>query len=227
MPATEQPVRVLIADDDPLVRGGIRLILDPLPAVMVVAEAANGAEAVELTARHRPQVVLLDVRMPVLDGLAALPRIREVSPAAVIVLTTFGEARYVQEALAAGAVGFLLKDSAADELARAIRAAAAGEAFLSPPVTRQALDQLRALRPAPAAAQATQRLSVLSDREREVLVLLAQGMSNTTIGAQLWISESTVKSHVSHILVKLGCDNRVQAALLVHQAGLLDPSGPG
>lgn len=223
MPETEQPepVRVLVADDDPLVRGGIRLILEPIGGVVVVGEAANGVQAVDLTERYRPHVVLLDVQMPVLDGLSALRTIRARSTAAIIVLTTFGEARYVEEALSAGAVGFLLKESAAEELARAVRAAAAGEAFLSPPVTRQALEQLRASRPAPVAVAATERLSVLSDREREVLVLLAQGLSNTTIGAQLWISESTVKSHVSHILLKLGCENRVQAALLVHQAGLL------
>jgi DNA-binding NarL/FixJ family response regulator len=220
MVAADGPARVLVADDDHLVRGGIRLILAPVTDVEIVAEAANGVEATELTVRHRPQVVLLDIRMPVMDGLTALRQIRAVSPAAVIMLTTFGEARYVEEALAGGAVGFLLKDSAADELARAILAAAAGEAFLSPPITRQALAQLRKLRPAaPGAASA--RLAGLSERERQVLVLLAQGLSNTAISEKLWITESTVKTHVSHILLKLECDNRVQAALLVHQAGLL------
>ena len=216
-----ETIRVLIADDDRLVRAGIGLILTPLPDVEVVAEAANGREAVELTVRHRPQVVLLDIRMPVLDGLAALREIRRVAPAvAVIVLTTFGEAEYVSEALAGGAAGFLLKDSAVDELARAIRAAAAGEAFLTPSVTRQVLDRLPAAVP-PQEKAAAERLATLSDREREVLLLLAQGLSNGAISEQLWITEATVKTHVSRVFTKLECDNRVQAALLVHRAGLL------
>jgi DNA-binding NarL/FixJ family response regulator len=216
-----ESIRVLIADDDRLVRAGIGLILTPLPDVEVVAEAANGREAVELTVRHRPQVVLLDIRMPVLDGLAALREIRRTAPAvAVIVLTTFGEAAYVSEALAGGAAGFLLKDSAVDELARAIRAAAAGEAFLTPSVTRQVLDRLPAAVP-PLEKAAAERLATLSDREREVLLLLAQGLSNGAISEQLWITEATVKTHVSRVFTKLGCDNRVQAALLVHRAGLL------
>ena len=216
-----ESIRVLIADDDRLVRAGIGLILTPLSDVEVVAEAANGREAVELTVRHRPQVVLLDIRMPVLDGLAALREIRRAAPAvAVIVLTTFGEAAYVSEALAGGAAGFLLKDSAVDELARAIRAAAAGEAFLTPSVTRQVLDRLPAAVP-PQEKAAAERLATLSDREREVLLLLAQGLSNGAISEQLWITEATVKTHVSRVFTKLECDNRVQAALLVHRAGLL------
>ena len=216
-----ESIRVLIADDDRLVRAGIGLILTPLSDVEVVAEAANGREAVELTVRHRPQVALLDIRMPVLDGLAALREIRRAAPAvAVIVLTTFGEAAYVSEALAGGAAGFLLKDSAVDELARAIRAAAAGEAFLTPSVTRQVLDRLPAAVP-PQEKAAAERLATLSDREREVLLLLAQGLSNGAISEQLWITEATVKTHVSRVFTKLECDNRVQAALLVHRAGLL------
>ena len=215
-----KPIRVLIADDDPLVRAGIGLILTPLPDVEVVAEAANGREAVELTVRHRPQVALLDIRMPVMDGLAALREIRRAAPAvAVIMLTTFGEGEYVSAALAEGAAGFLLKDSAVDELARAIRATAAGEAFLTPSVTRQVLDRL----PPAATPQenpAAERLAALSDREREVLLLLAQGLSNAAISEQLWITEATLKTYVSRIFTKLGCDNRVQAALLMHQAGL-------
>ncbi|MCA2217368.1 response regulator transcription factor [Jidongwangia harbinensis] len=216
-----EPIRVLIADDDRLVRAGIGLILQPLADVEIVAEATNGREAVDLTVRHRPQVVLLDIRMPVMDGLAALREIRTLAPdSAVLVLTTFGEAEYVAEALAAGAAGFLLKDSAVDELARAVRAAAAGEAFLTPSITRQLLDQL----PTAHTSQATdagQRLAVLSEREREVLILIAQGLSNVAISEQLWITEGTVKTHVSRIFTKLDCENRVQAALLVHRAGLL------
>ena len=216
-----QAIRVLIADDDRLVRAGIGLILTPLDDVEIVAEAGNGREAVELTVRHRPHVVLLDIQMPVMDGLAALREIRLTSPAAaVIVLTTFGEATYVAEALAGGASGFLLKDSAVDELARAVRAAAAGEAFLSPVITRQVLDRLPAVQPS-LADDAGEKLSVLSEREREVVILLAKGLSNAAISEQLWITEATVKTHVSRAFTKLGCDNRVQAALLVHRAGLL------
>jgi DNA-binding NarL/FixJ family response regulator len=216
-----EPIRVLIADDDRLVRAGIGLILTPLPDIEIVAEAANGREASELTVRHRPHVVLLDIRMPVMDGLAGLREIRRSAPAAaVIMLTTFGEAAYVSEALAGGAAGFLLKDSAVDELARAVRAAAVGEAFLTPSVTRQVLDGLPAAA-VPGATEVTERLAALSDREREVLLLLAQGMSNAAISEQLWITEATVKTHVSRVFTKLDCDNRVQAALLVHEAGLL------
>ncbi len=216
-----EPIRVLIADDDRLVRAGIGLILTPLADVEVVAEAGNGREAVELTVRHRPHVVLLDIRMPVMDGLAALREIRLTSPAAaVIVLTTFGEAAYVAEALAGGASGFLLKDSAVDELPRAVRAAAAGEAFLSPVITRQVLDRLPAVQPSEA-GDAGEKLAALSEREREVIILLARGLSNAAISEQLWITEATVKTHVSRAFTKLDCDNRVQAALLVHRAGLL------
>jgi DNA-binding NarL/FixJ family response regulator len=216
-----EPIRVLIADDDRLVRAGIGLILTPLADVEVVAEAGNGREAVELTVRHRPHVVLLDIRMPVMDGLAALREIRLTSPAAaVIVLTTFGEAAYVAEALAGGASGFLLKDSAVDELARAVRAAAAGEAFLSPVITRQVLDRLPAVQQSDA-GDAGEKLAALSEREREVIILLAKGLSNAAISEQLWITEATVKTHVSRAFTKLDCDNRVQAALLVHRAGLL------
>ncbi|MFI5933904.1 response regulator [Actinoplanes sp. NPDC051494] len=218
--AVTEPIRVLIADDDRLVRGGIGLILTPLSDVEVIAEASNGREAVEAAVRHRPEVALLDIRMPVMDGLAALREIRRSAPAtAVLMLTTFGEADYVSEALAEGAAGFLLKDSAVDELARAIRAAAAGEAFLTPAVTRQVLDRLPHAVP-PRANAAAERLATLSEREREVLLLLAQGLSNAAISAQLWITEATVKTYVSRLFTKLGCDNRVQAALLVHQAGL-------
>lgn len=217
-----EPIQVLIADDDGLVRAGMGLILTPLPDVEVVAEATNGREAVELTVRHRPHVALLDIRMPVMDGLAALREIRRTAPAtAVIILTTFGEAGYVSQALAEGAAGFLLKDSAVDDLARAIRATAAGEAFLTPSITRQVLDRLPpATSPGEHAAAA--RLGALSDREREVLLLLAQGLSNAAISEQLWITEATVKTYVSRIFAKLECDNRVQAARLVHQSGLLN-----
>lgn len=220
--------RVMIADDDELTRGGIRLILGGIPGVEVVAEARDGVEARDLAIRHRPDVVLLDIKMPHMDGLAALREICRSSSVAVLILTTFGDEHYIDEALASGAAGFVLKSSAADELEPALRAVTAGEMFLSPPVTRQAvtqLRQLRQLRPTPPGDDVMALLEQLSSRERDVLELLAQGLSNTAISERLVISESTVKTHVSRILQKLSCENRVQAALLAHRAGLLDQGG--
>ena len=215
-------IRVLLADDDRLVRTGIGLVLAPVPDMEVTAEAANGQQAVELTLRHRPDVVLMDIQMPVMDGLAALRELRRESPATpVIVLTTFGESDYVAEALAHGAAGFLLKDSAVDELERAIRAVIVNEAFLSPTITRQVLDRLPVAAPS-VATDAAAKLAALTDRERQIVVLLAQGLSNAAISEELWITEGTVKTHLSHVFTKLDCDNRVQVALLVHRAGLLD-----
>ncbi|MDG4831552.1 response regulator transcription factor [Solwaraspora sp. WMMD1047] len=213
-------IRVLLADDDRLIRTAIAAIMGASGGFELVAEAADGREAVDLTVRHRPDVALLDIRMPVLDGLGALREIRRVAPSvSVVVLTTFGEDEYVAQALAAGAAGFLLKESAAEELPQAIRAAASGAAFLSPKVTRQVLDRLP---PPPAPAQEELRMvATLSDREREVLVLVAQGLSNAEIGARLWVSEGTVKTHLYRVFAKLGCDNRVRAAMLAQRAGLL------
>lgn len=221
MSADRPSLRVLIADDDELTRGGIRLVLAGIPGVEVTAEAGTGVQARDLAIRHRPDVVLLDIKMPAMDGLAALREIVRGSRAAVLMLTTFGEEDYIDEALASGAAGFILKSSAADELEPALRAAAAGEMFLSPPVTRRAVTHLRRLLPAPQGDDVAARLDQLSDRERDVLKLLAQGLSNTGISERLVISESTVKAHVSRILLKLACENRVQAALLAHRAGLL------
>jgi DNA-binding NarL/FixJ family response regulator len=219
-----EPIRILIADDDQLVRAGIRLILAAHHDLEIVGEAPNGREAVELTVRHRPRIVLLDIQMPVMDGLSALREILRTAPGThVVMLTTFGEDAYLTEALADGAAGFLLKDSAADDLAPAVRAVARGEAFLSPAVTRRVLDTFNP-GDASRSVRAAARLEVLSDREREVLVLLGQGMSNADIGERLWIAEATVKTHVSRVLTKLGCENRVQAALLAHDAGLIRPA---
>ncbi|GAB3813036.1 response regulator transcription factor [Micromonospora zhanjiangensis] len=216
------PIRVLLADDDRLVRAAIDAILRSAGDIELVGQAADGAEAIDLALRHRPDVVLLDVRMPVVDGLTALREIRRLVPEVnAVVLTTFGEDEYVARALAAGAAGFLLKDSAVDELPNAVRAAAAGAAFLSPRITRQVLDRLPAT-PAPPAEDLA-RIATLSDREREILVLLSQGLSNAEIGAQLFITEGTVKTHVYRVFTKLGCDNRVRAAMLAQRAGLLDP----
>ncbi|GAB7052361.1 response regulator [Catenuloplanes indicus] len=214
------PLRVVIADDDELTRGGIRLVVNALPDVEVVAEATNGREARDAVTRLKPDVVLMDIRMPVVDGLAALRAIT--GPTRVIMLTTFGEEQYIDEALAHGAAGFVLKSSAAEELGPALRAAAAGEVFLSPPVTRHAVTRLRGLGPG-VSGDAVARLAraELSEREIEVLKLLARGLSNTAISGTLVISESTVKTHVSRILMKTDCANRVQAALLATQAGLL------
>jgi DNA-binding NarL/FixJ family response regulator len=215
-----QPLRVLLADDDSLIRTAIDAILRPAAGIELIAQAADGRAAVDLALRHRPDVALLDIQMPVLDGLAALREIRRLVPEVrIVVLTTFGQDEYVAQALTHGAAGFLLKESAADELEYAIRAAAAGNAYLSPKITRQVLDRLP---PAPTRPTEDQvKVDTLSEREREVLILLAQGLSNAEIGQRLFVSEGTVKTHVYHVFAKLGCDNRVQAAMLAQRTGLL------
>ncbi|MFG2757708.1 response regulator [Streptomyces wuyuanensis] len=218
---TGSPIRVVIADDEPLIRAGIRMILTSDQEIEVVAEGANGREAVELARSHRADVVLLDIQMPVMDGLAALPELRRAVPAArVIVLTTFGERDNVLRALEHGGAGFLLKDTAPAELIRAVRAAAAGDAYLSPSATRHVVEQLATSRAATRDGEARARVAALSAREREVLVLLGEGLSNADAGRRLHMSEATVKTYVSRILAKLDCENRVQAALLARDAGL-------
>nr|WP_221375358.1 response regulator transcription factor [Actinoplanes polyasparticus] len=215
-----EPLRVLLADDDSLIRTAIDAILRPAAGIELIAQAADGRAAVDLALRHRPDVALLDIQMPVLDGLAALREIRRLVPEVrIVVLTTFGQDEYVAQALTHGAAGFLLKESAADELEYAIRAAAAGNAYLSPKITRQVLDRLP---PAPTRPTEDQvKVDTLSEREREVLILLAQGLSNAEIGQRLFVSEGTVKTHVYHVFAKLGCENRVQAAMLAQRTGLL------
>ncbi|MEU6702282.1 response regulator transcription factor [Streptomyces wuyuanensis] len=218
---TGSPIRVVIADDEPLIRAGIRMILTSDQEIEVVAEGANGREAVELARSHRADVVLLDIQMPVMDGLTALPELRRAVPAArVIVLTTFGERDNVLRALEHGGAGFLLKDTAPAELIRAVRAAAAGDAYLSPSATRHVVEQLATSRAATRDGEARARVAALSTREREVLVLLGEGLSNADAGRRLHMSEATVKTYVSRILAKLDCENRVQAALLARDAGL-------
>jgi DNA-binding NarL/FixJ family response regulator len=216
-------IRVMLADDEALIRAGIRLILGNADDMEVVAEAGDGREAVELARRHTVDVALLDIRMPKVDGLAAAAEIRRlVPPTQVVMLTTFGEEEYVARALRAGAAGFLLKDTPPDDLIQAVRVAARGEAILSPRITRQLID--RFVGPEDTrAAEAKQHLAVLTDKEREVVVLVGQGQSNGEIAASLFMSEGTAKAHVSRILNKLGCTNRVQAAILAHDAGLLPP----
>ncbi|MGW0507027.1 response regulator transcription factor [Micromonospora sp. NPDC003241] len=216
------PLRVLLADDDSLIRTAIQTILHPAADIDLVAQVGDGRAAVEQAVRQRPDVALLDIQMPVLDGLAALREIRHLAPAVqVVMLTTFGQDEYVAQALAAGAAGFLLKESAAEELAYAIRAAATGNAYLSPKITRQVLDRLPAATVRP--EEDLVKVGMLSSREREVLVLLAQGLSNAEISQRLFVSEGTVKTHVYRVFAKLGCDNRVQAAMLAQRAGLLEP----
>ncbi|MFJ3905229.1 response regulator [Streptomyces sp. NPDC090025] len=214
-------MRVVIADDEPLIRAGIRMILTSDAEIEVVAEATNGREAVDLARAHAADVVLLDIQMPVLDGLSALPELRRAVPSTrVIVLTTFGERENVLRALEHGGAGFLLKDTAPAELIRAVRAAAAGDAYLSPAATRHVVERLASGREAARAEEARSRLTALSQREREVLALLGEGLSNADAGRRLHMSEATVKTYVSRILAKLGCENRVQAALLARDAGL-------
>ncbi|MCR8573384.1 response regulator transcription factor [Streptomyces sp. Isolate_219] len=214
-------IKVLVTDDEPLIRAGIRMILTSADDIDVVAEAANGREAVELARAQRVDVVLLDIQMPVMDGLTALAELRRAVPdARVLILTTFGEQQNVLRALAEGSAGFLLKDSAPAELMRAVRAAAAGDAYLSPGATRHVVDSLASRRSVLRSEQARRRLETLSDRELEVLALLGEGLSNADAGQRIHMSEATVKTYVSRILAKLGCENRVQAALLARDAGL-------
>ncbi|MFF8834038.1 response regulator [Streptomyces sp. NPDC015130] len=216
-----QPIRVVIADDEPLIRAGIRMILISDPEIEVVGEAADGRAAVEAARAHAADVVLLDIQMPVLDGLSALPELRRAAPAArVIVLTTFGERENVLRALEHGGAGFLLKDTAPAELIRAVRAAAAGDAYLSPAATRHVVERLATGREAARSEQARMRVAALSDKERDVLAVLGEGLSNADAGRRLHMSEATVKTYVSRILAKLDCENRVQAALLARDAGL-------
>ncbi|WST50299.1 response regulator transcription factor [Streptomyces avidinii] len=214
-------IRVVIADDEPLIRAGIRMILTSAPDIEVVAEAANGREAVELARSHAPDVVLLDIQMPVMDGLTALGELRRAAAEVrALILTTFGEKENVLRALGEGGAGFLLKDSAPGELIGAVRAAAAGDAYLSPGATRHVVDQLASGKAAVRGEVARRQVAELSERERGVLALLGEGLSNADAGRRLHMSEATVKTYVSRILAKLDCENRVQAALLARDAGL-------
>ncbi|MBB5119722.1 LuxR family transcriptional regulator [Streptomyces eurocidicus] len=214
-------IRVLIADDEPLIRAGIRMILTSADDIEVVAEAPDGREAVELARRHLVDVALLDIRMPVMDGLDALAEIGRTAPGVrALILTTFGERENVLRALRQGGAGFLLKDSAPGELIGAVRAAAAGDAYLSPAATRHVADSLVHAPDTGRATRARARVAALSEREREVLALLGEGLSNADAGRRIHMSEATVKTYVSRILAKLECENRVQAALLARDAGL-------
>jgi DNA-binding NarL/FixJ family response regulator len=216
-------IRVLVADDQSMVRAGFRMLLSREEEIEVVAEAANGLEAVDKAARFDPNVILMDIRMPELDGLEATRQILAADDAArVLILTTFDLDEYVYEALSAGASGFVLKDDPPEQLIAAIRTVAAGDALLSPTITRRVIKQFtRIPRSAP-----PKELEQLSEREREVLHLIARGLSNAEIGQELYISETTVKTHVTHILQKLNLRDRVQAVVLAYQSGLVEPDGP-
>lgn len=212
---------VLVADDQALVRAGLRTILENEPDIVVVDEAGDGAHAYELARRHRPDVVLMDVRMPVLDGIAATRRIIDSGvPSRVLVLTTFDLDSYVYEALKAGASGFVLKDMPRDQLLHAVRVVAAGESLLAPAVTRRLIGRFLD-QPVPGATpDRDPRLRRLSERESEVLRLVARGMSNAEIATELVVSPTTVKTHVASILHKLGVRDRVQAVVIAFEAGL-------
>ncbi|MFY1689487.1 response regulator [Plantactinospora sp. WMMB782] len=214
-------IRLLVVDDEWMVRGMLRTIMDAYDDIEVVGEAGDGAEAVRRARELRPDVVLMDIRMPRADGLDATAALaRSAEPPKVVVLTTFDLDEYVATALRHGAVGFLLKDATADQMAAAVRSAAAGDAMLSPQVTRRLLH--RFAEPAdPHRHDALRRLEVLTGKEREVLVALGEGLTNSDIGRRLHLSEATVKSHVSRLLAKLQLGNRVQAAILAYRAGLL------
>jgi DNA-binding NarL/FixJ family response regulator len=214
-------IRVLLVDDEQLVRAGLRMILEAGEDIEVVAEAADGAEAVEQARRHHPDAVLMDIRMPNVDGLAATRQVTALPDAPkVIVLTTFELDEYVHTALEHGAVGFLLKDTPPRDLLQAVRTVVAGNAMLSPTVTKKLIEEFAGRGTARAAA-ARKHLEALTEREREVAVAVAQGLSNAEIGKRLFMSEATVKAHLSRVLAKLSLGNRVQAAILVHDAGLL------
>jgi DNA-binding NarL/FixJ family response regulator len=212
-------IRVLVTDDQSMVRAGFRMLLAGEEDIEVVAEASNGLEAVAKAERFRPSVILMDIRMPELDGLEATRRILAADDSArILILTTFDLDEYVYEALRAGASGFVLKDDSPEQLIAAIRTVAAGDALLSPTITRRVINRFARLpRPAP-----PKELGKLTERELDVFRLIARGRSNAEIGSELYISETTVKTHITHILQKLGLRDRVQAVVLAYETGLFE-----
>ena len=213
-------IKVLLADDQDLVRAGFRMILETQPDIAVVGEASDGVEAVTATRRAQPDVVLMDIRMPKLDGLQATGRLMAAGSAArVLILTTFDLDDYIYQALATGASGFLLKNAPPEQLIGAVRVVAAGDALLSPSITRRVIEQFARLPP----PGGTDALAGLTAREREVLTLIARGLSNAEIAAELFVSDATVKTHVAHLLAKLQLRDRVQAVVLAYESGLVRP----
>ena len=216
-------IRVLVADDQALVRGGLRKIVDGEPDMTVVGEAADGLDAVDAARRARPDVVLMDIRMPRLDGIEATRRVVAAlgDDVRVLMLTTFGLDEYVYDALRAGASGFMLKDAPPEELVEAVRVVAGGSALLAPAVTRSVIEAFTQSSPAP--GPEAPAVAELTEREREVLLLLTRGRSNAEIAADLVVSEATVKTHVARVLMKLGVRDRVQAVILAYESGLVRP----
>ena len=215
-------IRVLVADDQPLVRSGFRMILDERPGIELVGEAEDGLEAIELARKLEPNVILMDVRMPRLDGVEATRRLlADGASARILILTTFDLDEYVYAALRAGASGFLLKDVRPDELVDAIRVVAAGNTLFGPAATRRLVERFAQPDPTPAPA-----LADLTEREREILGLLARGFSNAELADRLYVSEATVKTHVSAVLRKLGVRDRLQAVIAAYEGGLIRPGGP-
>jgi DNA-binding NarL/FixJ family response regulator len=223
-PSANAPIKVLLADDEGLVRSGFKVLLDVEDDITVVGEATNGAEAVELATATRPDVVLMDIRMPKLDGIqataqiAGMPGLERVR---ILILTTYDTDAYVFEALQAGASGFLLKDAGPAELLHAIRVVAAGDALIAPRITRRLIRQFTAQRTA--AQTAEERLAVLTGREREVVALVGRGLNNDEIGAELFLSPATARTHVSHAMAKLGARDRAQLVVIAYQTGLVSP----
>jgi DNA-binding NarL/FixJ family response regulator len=221
-------IRVLLADDHELVRTGFRMILEAEPDIDVIGEAVDGRDAVEQVKLRQPDVVLMDVRMPIMDGLEATRRIVDSAvgkPTRVLILTTFDLDEYVYETLRAGASGFLLKDTPADQLANALRIVATGDALLAPPITRRLIEELVSMRRAP--GERPRELSELTAREREVLGLVARGLSNAEIAERLVVEQSTVKTHVARVLMKLGLRDRVQAVVFSYEWGVVRPGDAG
>ncbi|GAA1013374.1 response regulator [Streptomyces thermogriseus] len=220
-------IRVLIADDEPMIRAGVRAVLATAPDIDVVAEAADGHAAVELVRRHRPAVVVLDIRMPGINGIDAAAEIRNTVPTTgVVMLTTFGEDDYILQALGGGAAGFLIKSGEPEELITGVRAVAEGAAYLSPKVAARVVAHLAATGAGTLAGRrsaARDRVAALTAREREVLAFLGSGLSNGQIARRLHVVEGTVKAHVSSILARLGVDNRAAAAVVAHEAGIVPP----
>ena len=223
-PSEGRPIRVLLVDDEGLVRSGFKALLDAEEDIEVVGEAADGGQAVEQALATRPDVVLMDIRMPRTDGIRATRQIattRGLERVHVLILTTYDTDAYVFEGLQAGASGFLLKDAGPAELIHGVRVVAAGDALLAPRITRRLIAQFTAKRSAHDAAE--ERLSVLTEREREVLALVGQGMSNHEIGASLFLSPATARTHVSHAMAKLGARDRAQLVVIAYQTGLVEP----
>ncbi|MGV9892730.1 response regulator [Streptomyces sp. NPDC003395] len=222
---TSGPTRVLIADDQQMVRQGFTVLLNTQPDIEVIGQAVDGLDAVAKVGELAPEVVLMDIRMPELDGIEATRRIKAATPAVkVLVLTTFDIDEHVYDALRAGASGFLLKDASADQLAEAVRVVAAGDALLAPGITRRLIAEFTRLDGTPR-APLKERVGDLTERETEVLALIAQGLSNAEIAERLVVAEQTVKTHVGRILVKLGLRDRTQAAVYAYESGLVRPSG--